>query len=250
MGFRAVLGMALLLASAAGHATAQQAASESRNFRITPLRPVEELRREALNASPPPQPGRLTAPDLVELTQLDPGIRLDIRYATANNFMGAPFYTVARAFLQRPAAMGVARAHRALTAKGYGLLIHDGYRPWHVTKMFWEGTPPEMRQFVADPEKGSLHNRGCAVDLTLYHLETGDTVEMPSGYDELSERAYSDYGGGTAEQRRLRDLLRSSMEAEGFAAFPLEWWHFNYAPCDYPVLNLQLEDLPATARNP
>ena len=120
------------------------------------------------------------------------------------------------------------RAHKKLRSQGYGVLIHDGYRPWYVTKVFWDATPPDKHEFVADPSKGSVHNRGCAVDMSLYDLRTGRAVEMPSLYDEMSERAYPTYAGGTAEQTRLRELLRKAMEAEGFAVNPSEWWHFDY----------------------
>ena len=118
------------------------------------------------------------SPDLVEITQLDSTIRLDVRYATANNFMGRPMYTSARAFLQRPAAEAVVRVHRKLASAGYGLLVFDGYRPWRVTKKFWDETPVEKRMFVADPAQGSRHNRGCAVDLSLYDLKTGKELDM------------------------------------------------------------------------
>ncbi len=176
---------------------------------------------------------------LVELVKLDTTIHLDIRYATKNNFLGRPVYDEARAFLRRPAAEAVVRAHRALAAQGYGLLIHDGYRPWSVTKTFWDETPVEKRKFVADPAQGSRHNRGCAVDLTLYNLKTGKAVEMPSGYDEMTERAYPTYTGGTAGQRRLRDLLRATMEREGFTVNEYEWWHFDYKDwAKYPVTNI------------
>ena len=123
--------------------------------------------------APPQEPGPFREPDLVELSTLDPTLRLDIRYATTNNLVGRPVYTQARAFLQRPAAEALVRVHRALKAQGYGLLVFDGYRPWAVTKLFYEITPPEKRTFVANPKKGSRHNRGCAVDLTLYDLATG-----------------------------------------------------------------------------
>ena len=207
-------------------------------FRIVPQRPVEELRREARLATPPPQPDSLLAPDLVELVALDPTIRLDVRYATADNFMGAPFYDAPRAFLQRPAAEALVRVHRRLRALGYGLLVHDAYRPWHVTKMFWEATPPALRDFVADPATGSRHNRGAAVDLTLYELATGRAVEMPSGYDEFTRRAHAEFPGGTARQRALRALLRRAMAAEGFAVYAPEWWHFDHANWRrYPVLD-------------
>jgi D-alanyl-D-alanine dipeptidase len=197
-------------------------------FRITPRRPVEELRQEALAAKPAAETGDFLPTDLVELARLDSTIRLDIRYASTNNFMSTPMYSSARAFLQRPAAEAVVRAQQWLRTQGYGLLIHDGYRPWYVTKMFWEATPDPQRIFVADPSKGSRHNRGCAVDLTLYDLQTGQAVEMTGGYDEMSPRSFPDYPGGTTRQRWFRGLLRQAMEAQGFTVYEAEWWHFDY----------------------
>jgi D-alanyl-D-alanine dipeptidase len=211
-------------------------------FRITPARPVPELREQALRASPPVEPGPFRATELVELTALDPTIRLDVRYATADNFLSTPVYAQARAFLQREAALALVRAHRALRAQGFGLLIHDAYRPWWVTKLFWDATPADKRDFVADPARGSRHNRGCAVDLTLFRLEDGRAVEMPSLYDEMTERASPGYSGGSAEARRLRDRLRAAMEREGFTVFESEWWHFDYAGWRaYPILNLSFD---------
>jgi D-alanyl-D-alanine dipeptidase len=173
---------------------------------------------------PPKESGKFREPDLVEVAQLDPTIRLDIRYATTNNFMHRPAYAEARAFLQRPAAEALARANRSLRAKGYGIVVFDGYRPWSVTKIFWDAATEAERkiEFVANPRKGSRHNRGCAVDISLFEVATGQEVKMPSGYDEFSERAFPTYAGGTAESRALRDLLRSAMEAEGFTVYPAE----------------------------
>ncbi|HEX5271040.1 MAG TPA: serine hydrolase, partial [Gemmataceae bacterium] len=162
-------------------------------FKIKPLRPVPELRAEALKATPPEEKGDFRKPDLVDLTTLDDTIKLDIRYATDNNFLGTPLYTSAKAFMQRPAAEALARVNKALTAEGLGLLVYDAYRPWYVTKMFWEATPEKQRIFVADPSKGSRHNRGCAVDLTLYDRKTGKPVEMVGGYDEMTDRSFPDY---------------------------------------------------------
>lgn len=193
---------------------------------------------------PPKDPKATRAADLVELVTLDPGIKLDIRYAKSNNFLKKPVYPEARAFLQRPAAEAMLRAHKALAKHGYGLLIHDGYRPWTITKMFWDmtaGTP--MQEFVANPKSGSKHNRGCAVDLTMYDLKTGEAVQMPGDYDEPSERSYPTYKGGTADQRARRDLLRRTMEAEGFTVEPNEWWHFNYKDWPlYPILDISFRD--------
>ncbi len=189
--------------------------------------------------TPPREAGTFRAPDLVELIVLEPTLRLDIRYATANNFVGRPVYPEARAFLQRPAAAALIRVHRALKAKGYGLLIFDGYRPWTITKLFWDVVPPGGREFVADPAKGSKHNRGCAVDLSLFDRATGLEVPMPSAYDEMSERAYPPYAGGPAAARAARDVLRAAMEAEDFSVEPNEWWHFNYVDWPaYPILDV------------
>ena len=213
-------------------------------FHITPLRPVDELRAEALRMAPPPERPGLRAPDLVDLTTVDPRIRLDIRYATANNFMGTPMYTSAHAYLQRPAADALGRAARWLAAQGYGLLIHDAYRPWSVTETFWAATPDSLRIFVADPRHGSHHNRGCAVDLTLYDLATGQPVGMVGGYDEFSPRSFADYPGGTGLQRWYRALLRRAMEAQGFSVYDAEWWHFDFKDwARYPVLNVPFEGL-------
>lgn len=215
-------------------------------FRIVPRAPVEALRRAALAATPPAQrPGLLPA-DLVDVTTLDPRIHLDVRYATTDNFMGARMYTSARAFLQRPAAEALARVQRALGAQGLGLLIHDGYRPWYVTKMFWDATPTAQHMFVADPSRGSRHNRGASVDLSLYDLATGRPIAFVSGYDEFTPRASRDYPGGTSQQRWYRSLLRRAMLAEGFRPILEEWWHFDWRDwARYPVLNLTFEQLDA-----
>ena len=197
-------------------------------LRVKPLRPVPELMKEALAAEPPKESGEFREADLVELTKLDPTIRLEIRYATINNFLGTVFYSEARAFMQRPAAEAVVRANQKLKQYGYGLLIHDAYRPWYVTRVFWDATPDDKKIFVANPANGSRHNRGCAVDLTLYDLKTKRPVEMVSTYDETTARAYPDYPGGTSLQRWHRKLLRDAMEAEGFTVYEAEWWHFDY----------------------
>jgi D-alanyl-D-alanine dipeptidase len=198
----------------------------------------------AWQAAPPKEPGPFREPDLVELVTLDPTIKLDIRYATPNNLAGRAVYPEARAFLQRPAAEALVRAHHALRGKGYGLLVFDGYRPWRVTKLFWDVTAPEKREFVADPSKGSKHNRGCAVDLSMYDLRTGAEVQMPSAYDEMSPRAYPTYSEGPPDARQRRDLLRAAMEAEGFTVEPNEWWHFNYKDWQhYGILDIPFSEI-------
>jgi D-alanyl-D-alanine dipeptidase len=197
-------------------------------LKVTPLRPVPVLIKEARVAQPPEETGDFLPSDLVELTKLDPTIKLDIRYATTNNLFGTVFYSQPRAFLQRAPAEALVRVNRKLKSSGYGLLVHDGYRPWYVTKVFWDATPQDKKLFVADPSKGSRHNRGAAVDLTLYDLKTGKPVEMVSTYDETTDRAYPNYPGGTSLQRWHRDLLRHAMEADGFTVYEAEWWHFDY----------------------
>lgn len=213
-------------------------------LRVEPVRPVAELLKEALAAQPPAESGDFLKSDLVELIKLDPTIRLDVRYATTNNLFGSVFYAEPRAFLQRPAAESLVRASRKLQPLGYGLLVHDAYRPWYVTKVFWDATPDDKKLFVADPSKGSRHNRGCAVDITLYDLKTKKPIEMVSTYDETTDRAYPNYPGGTSLQRWHRDLLRAAMEAEGFTVYEAEWWHFDYKDWQkYPIQNIRFDQI-------
>ena len=219
-------------------------ALNDRVYKIHPLHPIEDLRKAALQDSPPHENGPFRKPELVEIASLDATIHLDIRYATSNDFLGTPVYSQARAFVQRPAAEALLRVQQKLKPLGYGLLIHDAYRPWYVTKIFWDATPPEGKIFVADPAQGSRHNRGCAVDLTLYDLTSGKPIEMPGTYDEMSARSYPDYPGGTSLQRWHRDLLRRAMESEGFTVYEAEWWHFDYKDWkEYPILNVPFEKL-------
>jgi D-alanyl-D-alanine dipeptidase len=245
--FLPIIVAAALVACA--QTTPQKPAPVPPFFHIEPVRPVAELLPLALAATPPPEPGEFRPSDLVDLTTLDPTIRLDIRYATARNFLGTPLYSEARAFLQRPAAEALVRVQHTLARDGFGLLVHDAYRPWYVTKIFWDATPADKHDFVADPAQGSRHNRGCAVDLTLYTLRDGRAAEMPSLYDEMSERAYPNYAGGAPEQRRLRDYLRAHMEAEGFSVYAFEWWHFDYKDWkSYAIQNVRFEELDARSR--
>lgn len=193
---------------------------------------------------PPQENGNFLQTDLVELIKLDPTLKLDIRYAGSNNFVGQPVYTEARAFLQRPAALQLVEVNKELKPLGYGLIIFDGYRPWSVTKTFWDITSKEDKKFVADPRKGSRHNRGCAVDLTLLDLSTGKPVPMTGEYDEMTERSYPEYEGGTAEQREMRDLLRSKMEAHGFKVYEFEWWHFDFQGWEaYRIQNIPFSEI-------
>ncbi|WP_442485545.1 serine hydrolase [Aeoliella sp. SH292] len=213
-------------------------------FTVEPTRPVDELRDVALAAKPPVETRPTRPLDLVELTSLDPSIRLDVRYAGKRNFMQTPFYSSPHAFMQRPAAEAVARVQKNLADRGYGLLVHDGYRPWYVTKMFWDCTPAKFHDFVADPEKGSRHNRGCAIDLTLCDKESGEPIKMVASYDEFSPRSFPLYPGGDSRERWHRQLLRTAMEDEGFTVYEFEWWHFDFDDWqEYPIGNKTFEQL-------
>jgi len=213
-------------------------------FKIIPQAPIDSLRRRAMAATPPDEKGVFKDVDLVDLTSLDETIKLDIRYATRNNFMDEVFYTQARAFLQRPAAQALLSAHKSLNQLGYGLVVYDGYRPWYITKMFYDATPDNLRHFVANPANGSRHNRGCAVDIGLYYLSSGKIATSVSGYDEFTPRAYPDYPGGTSEARYHRELLRDVMEEAGFTVYEAEWWHFDFKEWyHYPIVNREFENL-------
>ncbi len=198
----------------------------------------------ALGASPPVEIPPKNAGDLVSLTNIHPSIRFDIRYASTNNLMGFALYDQALAFLQRPAAVALGRVAECLQSMGYGLLVFDAYRPWFITKVLWDATPPGSRRFVADPAVGSRHNRGCAVDLSLYDIASGHPEEMTSPYDDMSRRAHVEYVGGTSRQRWARDLLRRAMAQHGFTAYAEEWWHFDYEGWrDYGIGNLTLSEV-------
>ena len=177
---------------------------------------------------------------LVELVRLDPGIKLDMRYATTNNFTGRVLYDEARAFLANPPAQAVARASKMAQADGFGLTIFDAYRPWRITKKLWDATPVgPKKEYVANPKRGSKHNRGCAVDLSLHDLRNGQLVEMPSGFDDFSEKAHRDYMWASATAIANRARLAGYLEAEGFVGLSNEWWHFDFTGWEqFPVMDI------------
>lgn len=182
--------------------------------------------------------------ELVEIIKLDSTLKLDIRYATKNNFLKRPVYKVAKAFLQKPVAEDLIKVNKELHKDGYGLLIFDGYRPWSVTKLFWDEIDLAKRKFVADPKTGSIHNRGCAVDLTIYDLKTEKEIKMPSEYDTFSDAAYPSYMGGTSEERSKRNFLIKVMETHNFKVHPNEWWHFDHRDCNkYEILDVPIEEV-------
>jgi D-alanyl-D-alanine dipeptidase len=218
---------------------------DGQTFRIKPQRPIAELRKEALAANPPEEKKDFRKTELVDVTAIDATIKLDLRYATDNNFLSTPLYpAIAKAYMQKSAAEALGKVSTKLNKDGYGLLIHDAYRPWYVTSIFYDATPEKLRNFVADPAQGSRHNRGCAVDLTLYDLKSGKPIEMVSGFDEFSPRSFPDYIGGTSRQRWHRDLLRKRMESEDFTVYAEEWWHFDYKDWrQYRIGNQTFEEL-------
>lgn len=181
---------------------------------------------------------------LVELVKLDETLKLDIRYATTNNFVGKIIYKEARAFLQRPAADALVRIHQNLKKQNLGLVIFDGYRPLSATKLFWEVTPADKKKFVANPQKGSRHNRGCAVDLSLFDLKTGANLDMPTEFDDFTEKAAIDYADATDAQKKNREILRKAMESDGFKVYDAEWWHYDFQDCpESRILDEQFSEI-------
>jgi zinc D-Ala-D-Ala dipeptidase len=192
----------------------------------------------------PIDPAATATPDLVNLTRFDPRLRFEIRYATTENFMGRVLYPVARAVAQRPVAEALSRVQTRAAAVGYGLLIFDAYRPWRITRMMWEGTPPEQREFVADPRAGSRHNRGCSIDLTLH--KDGVEVVMPSSYDDFTPAAYRSNTDAPAEALAASRMLEEWMVAEGFVPLANEWWHYDWQDWrQFPIMDVPLEDVVA-----
>lgn len=181
---------------------------------------------------------------MVELKEIIPGIRYDLRYASTNNFMRRLMYPAHtnQTFLRLPAARALEKVQEELTAKGLGLKIFDAYRPYAVTEKFWELVKDE--RYVANPAKGSGHNRGIAVDLTIVHLSTGKELEMGTGFDNFSDSAHQDYTLLPVTVLQNRRLLRSLMEKNGFRALETEWWHFSLPEAaKYELLDISFSDL-------
>lgn len=202
--------------------------------------------RGGVRAAPalPVDPAATAAPDLVDLARFDPRFRFDIRYATPANFMQRTLYPVARAVAQRPVAEALARVQTRAEAAGYGLLIFDAYRPWRITRMMWDETPPDKREFVANPATGSRHNRGCSIDLSLHR--NGTEVTMPSPYDDFTPAAYRSNTAAPAHALTASRMLEGWMVAEGFVPLPNEWWHYDWADWRrYPIMDTPLEAVTA-----
>lgn len=179
--------------------------------------------------------------DFVKVSEYCPGVRTDIKYATPDNFTGEIVYASADCYVRRFVADRLNRVQAELNKKGYGLMIWDGYRPQRVQYRFWELVPDP--QYVADPDKGSRHNRGCAVDLTLVDLN-GNAVPMPTEYDDFSRKAHHDFDELTDTLLKNRALLKETMLNNGFTIFPSEWWHYDAVGWEnYPIIDVPFDSL-------
>ncbi len=176
--------------------------------------------------------------ELVEISSIDPSIVVDLRYATAHNFVGKVLYREGRCVLRRMTAERLSRAQKRLQRQGFGLKIWDGYRPLSVQREMWALVPDS--RYVANPERGSRHNRGAAVDVTLVDAN-GVEVSMPTAFDDFSERAAATFADLPDSILVHRRILQEAMTAEGFTILDSEWWHFddpNWQRCellDIPV---------------
>ncbi len=205
----------------------------------------DDENKQALDTMPEPTSSTVTAIHdtmLVDITTVIPDIVLDIRYATANNFTGQVLYPRAAAYLRKKVADKLAEVQTELKKQGLGLKIYDGYRSHSIQKKLWEIVPDE--RYVADPAKGSRHNRGAAVDLTIID-STGQEIMMPTGYDDFTEKAHRDYMELPQEAIKNRAFLEELMAKHGFSGLPTEWWHFDADGWEqYPILDLRLDELP------
>ncbi|HTM98762.1 MAG TPA: M15 family metallopeptidase [Pedobacter sp.] len=182
------------------------------------------------------------ANELIEIKKAIPSIVLDIRYATKNNFMKQVMYKQARAFARKPVVQQLKVIQAELQKKGYGLKIFDAYRPYAITVAFYEKASD--KNFVANPAKGSKHNRGCAVDLTIIDLKTGKDVPMPTPYDSFAPEAAPHFNDLPPAIIKNRDFLISTMQAHGFKVIYNEWWHFDFNGWqDYDLMDIPFENL-------
>ena len=179
---------------------------------------------------------------MVDLEKYLEGVQMDIRYATENNFTGEVIYTAPKAYARKAVSRALREARDSLNRLGLDFRIYDAYRPYEATVKFFEIYPDP--DFLADPEFGSRHNRGCAVDVTLVDIETGEEIPMPTDFDEFTERAHPEYTDLPEEAIENRELLFGIMDHFGFKHYPTEWWHFDYVGWeDFPLMDLSFEQL-------
>lgn len=181
---------------------------------------------------------------LIELKEIIPYLRYDLKYASNQNFTGKRVYpkNTQSTYLVLEAAQSLKNIAKELEAKNLGLLIWDAYRPYRATVKFWKMIHDE--RYVANPAKGSGHNRGIAVDLTLYEISTGELLEMPTGFDNFSDTAHHDFMMLAEKKIMNRQLLKNTMEKHGFKSLETEWWHYAW-PNDrnYPIMNISFKRL-------
>lgn len=183
-------------------------------------------------------PPMRTDHELVDVGALRSGIVLDIRYATKDNVFGEAVYPSGRCLLVKPAAERLVRVHKGLAARGLGLKVWDCYRPLAVQKRLWELKPDP--RFVAPPERGSRHNRGAAVDVTLVDAQ-GRELEMPSRYDDFGPSAHRGWKGAPKPAALNRRRLEEAMALGGFLPLAEEWWHFDDPDWErFPLLDIPL----------
>ena len=215
----------------------------AKSFRLTE-RSAEDWAKLRDEAEKAVMPAALASGEQAKLADaaLLTGIKIASVYATSDNLFAAPLYTTPKLFIAEGMLPALARVQEALAARGYGIVLWDAYRPWYISKLANLALPEDKKDMLEDPEtKGSAHNTGMAVDVGLYDLATGETLELTSGFDEPSPRQYSSYAGGTSYQRYLRNLLRDTMEQNGFKGIEMEWWHFEYADISkYAHLNVHM----------
>ena len=180
--------------------------------------------------------------ELVEIKKWIPNIKLDIRYATKNNFAKIAVYKQAKAFARLPVVEALRNVQNELNKSGIGLKIFDGYRPYSVTVKFYELASD--KSFVANPKDGSRHNRGCAIDLTLINLKTGKELEMPTPYDSFAPEAAANFDKLSEQVLKNRALLINTMEKNGFKVLSNEWWHFDFNGWkNFELMDIPFEDL-------
>ena len=190
-----------------------------------------KLREEAAKAAVPVALAAGEQAQLVDAASVA-GVKVNSVYAGSDNLFGAPLYTTPKLFVSKEAAAALGKVQQRLAPYGYGLVLWDAYRPWSVSKLANLALPEGKKDMLEDPEvKGSVHNTGNAVDVGLYSLESGEELDMGSGFDEPSLRQYASYAGGTSRERYLRSLLREEMELQGFKGIEMEWWHFEFGDC-------------------
>jgi D-alanyl-D-alanine dipeptidase len=180
--------------------------------------------------------------DLVNLKEIIPTIELDIRYATTDNFTCQQIYTSALAYVRTEMACALKKVQEELATQGFGLKVWDAYRPHSVQFNLWE-IVPDVR-YVADPHKGSRHNRGAAVDVTLIRLDTKVELEMPTEFDNFTEKSWRTCNDISDEAKKNRQLLEDIMTKHGFIGLETEWWHFDYKEWQkYNTLDVLFEEL-------